>query len=106
MTRWLASMDVVGVDTDSVVLVCSELVTNVVLHGAGPVRLSIALRSDGVLVQVGDSTPGRARLRAQGPGPQSTSGRGLVIVEALSSQWGVLSEARSKTVWALVARST
>lgn len=100
--RWLADRQVAGPGVDNVILVCSELVTNVVLHASGPVVLSVGLSDRGVLVEVGDSAPDGGMLGPQGSGVRATSGRGLAIVEALSSEWGVTVEPHSKTVWAVV----
>lgn len=100
--RWLADRQIVGPDADSVMLVCSELVTNVVLHASGPVLFSVRVTGRGVLVEVGDSAPDTGMLGPQGSGARATSGRGLAIVEALSSEWGVTVEPHSKTVWAMV----
>ncbi len=100
--RWLAERQIVGSAADSVVLVCSELVTNVVLHASGPVLFAVGLSGRAVLVEVGDTAPDAGMLGPQGSGARATSGRGLAIVEALSSEWGVSVESSSKTVWARV----
>ena len=100
--RWLADRQIVGTAADSVMLVCSELVTNVVLHTSGPVLFAVGLSGRGVLVEVGDSAPDADMLGPQGSGTRATSGRGLAIVEALSSEWGVTVDTSTKTVWARV----
>jgi hypothetical protein len=38
----------------------------------------------------------------QDPGPDEESGRGLLLVEHLSSDWGAYRKADGKVVWALV----
>jgi len=83
---------------DDLLLVVSELVTNAVIHAE--TRLRLVIRYDGrrVLTEVFD---GDARLPRRVDNPTSFGGRGLLIVEHLSSHWG--SEAirgDGKRVWA------
>ena len=91
---------------DAVELIVSELVTNGIKASEGlasPV-IRLWLGSDGqrILVQVWD---GRDELPEHSDaGPDSDSGRGLMIVDALSADWGAYREADGKVVWALVAR--
>ena len=77
-------------------LVITELVTNAVVHGRG--RITLTLRRDGRCIQgeVADEGSGfEPNMRKQGP--HDYSGRGLSIVDALSSRWGVLEG--STQVW-------
>jgi anti-sigma regulatory factor (Ser/Thr protein kinase) len=91
---------------DAVELIVSELVTNGIKASEGlasPV-IRLWLGSDGqrILVQVWD---GRDELPEHSDaGPDSDSGRGLMIVDALSADWGAYREAGGKVVWALAAR--
>lgn len=90
-----------GLDSVSadVLLVVSELVTNVVKHAPGPVDVALVREGDRVEVRVGDcsATPPVQRsldLSALG-------GRGLLIVAACSIAWGVRpTVAGGKSVWA------
>ena len=72
---------------DVCVLLTSELVTNAVLYAQSDIEISVRLSRDRVRVAVGDasSVPPVRRL----VGTEATSGRGLALVEALSSAWGV-----------------
>lgn len=93
-----------------VVLIVSELVTNAVTHGGGPVRHSLRLmslpdRATSLRVEVVDSGRGW-----DGPAPRSPfadadecHGRGLHLVDALAAEWGheVLNDGH--TVWADLA---
>ena len=88
-----------GGDVDSVRLVVSELVTNAVVHAATAFTVKL-VRMDGVLtVTVADGSQVRPHEFAQGA-ELATEGRGLRLVEALSSSWGVRNEADGKSVWA------
>jgi anti-sigma regulatory factor (Ser/Thr protein kinase) len=83
---------------ETVELLVSELVTNALLHGSGDRFLMIDLQSDCVHVEVhdGDRTPDLAPLKVDA---LSEHGRGLAIVDALVSSWGVVLRDDGKTVW-------
>lgn len=83
--------------------VISELVSNVVDHAATgcPVkRIEVLLtRLDcGVRVVVGDQCP-RPPIQRDAA-PTDESGRGLLLVSLLSSDWGWKLQSRGKQVWA------
>ncbi len=87
-------------DADTVLLLVSEVVTNAVRHAATPFDLIVAVDSaTSVTVTVVDHDPAHPpRLRH--PGPDDTSGRGLLIVERLASSWGYeRSDGDAKSVW-------
>ena len=68
-------------------LLTSELVANAVLHGDGDVGLRVNEEPGFVHIEVSDTGEG-----APGVTPAveaDTGGRGLFLVDALSSQWGV-----------------
>src|SRR5687768_6979405 len=69
-------------------LVVSELVTNAVAHGQGEISLAVHVEGDRVLCEVVDEGGGFER-EVRERGPDDVSGRGLHIVDALSSRWGV-----------------
>ena len=88
--------------TADVALVADELLANAVRHGRGPLLLTVRAGTTHVYVGVLDrarDTPAeqfRAALLSE-------SGRGLAIVEALSTAWGSEPQAASsKLVWATV----
>jgi anti-sigma regulatory factor (Ser/Thr protein kinase) len=86
-----AVRDVVD-DPDPVVLMTSELVTNVVLHANTDVTVSIT-RGPPVRVEVRDGAAATEAFRelidaSTMPSPSSTGGRGLVLVKALASRVG------------------
>ncbi|MCL2581948.1 MAG: ATP-binding protein [Streptosporangiales bacterium] len=124
--RWqvretLRAWEIPGV-SDSAELVASELVSNSVAaladpdtvdaeHPAGLPRMAgdsvatiaVRLRSDGhlLLIEVWDPADGKPERRDAGPDDES--GRGLVIVEALSERFGCdPHEAGGKVTWCLL----
>lgn len=93
-----------GVHLDDAVLVVDELVSNAIQHGKGPRSCRLAPFDDGrgLRIEVSDAGPAPPRLRT----PDSTGGRGLVLVNKLARAWGVHWYRDHKTVWAeLVAHS-
>ncbi len=79
-------------------MVVSELVTNAITHGSGPVRLELEAGEGVVRVEVSDA--GSSPPRQLPEDPDAVSGRGLRIVEAIAPRWGVRADDRGKTVWA------
>ncbi|SEO65314.1 Anti-sigma regulatory factor (Ser/Thr protein kinase) [Actinacidiphila rubida] len=86
---------------DTAELLTTELVTNALQHTGGGAELTATLSfgpRNLLRIEVSD---GLARKPAPGPpgGDHATSGRGLLLVEALSDAWGVHSRGRGKVVW-------
>jgi len=72
--------------TDTATLLTSELVTNALRHGTGPMHLDIACTRGRFVVSVYDADPQppkRRRAHSRDPG-----GRGLSLVQNLSEDWG------------------
>ncbi len=84
------------------VLLTSELVTNAVLYGGSDIVLRVALDADVVRVSVHDQSPAPPVPRPSGR--DDTSGRGLALVDLLSSTWGVAPNSHGKEVWFEVSR--
>ncbi|MFI9837135.1 ATP-binding protein [Nonomuraea sp. NPDC051941] len=87
---------------DDAALLTSELATNAILHtrsGAGG-SFTVTVSSSETAVRVlvsdagSDGPPCVCRTSAQ-----STSGRGLPLIEALSHRWGFTREDGTTTVW-------
>ncbi|WP_329128750.1 SpoIIE family protein phosphatase [Streptomyces sp. NBC_01476] len=86
---------------DTAVLLASEVLGNVLVHTEQPAAL----------VAIVTGNPGRRTLRVEvtdtgdelphqrAPGELASSGRGLVLLDLLSDQWGVRPEPAGKTVW-------
>jgi anti-sigma regulatory factor (Ser/Thr protein kinase) len=79
-------------------IVVSELVTNAVLAGCAATRLVLSLNPDCLRVDVLDDAPGWPT--EQDASPADDHGRGLAIVSALASRWGVRRRTDAKEVWA------
>lgn len=90
---------------ENAVLVISELLTNAIVYGRPPIRLSLAQRAEVLCLEVDDAGNGQPTLesgRADGAG-----GLGLQIVDALAARWGVEIRAPGKAVWVeLVGKPT
>lgn len=94
---------------DTVELLVSELVTNAVqasrrLRTAQlpVVGLSLACDQISVVIQVWDASDDMPL--PQRADPDDGSGRGLMIIETLSSNWGAYRKSSGKVVWAQIAR--
>ena len=83
--------------SDDVRLLLSELATNAVLHGGGWFLVDLVRRESEVEVGVTD----RSSITPVSPAPSTTrvTGRGLAIVNAVASDWGVEPLHPGKRVW-------
>jgi anti-sigma regulatory factor (Ser/Thr protein kinase) len=86
---------------DEAQLMVSELVANAVSHGAPPVTVKVCCNEvEGMEVRVSD---GSDRLPEQGRAEaHEENGRGLFLVDVLSSRWGVEPTEEGKEVWFLL----
>lgn len=83
-----------------VLLVATELVGNAIRYGGSSVRFQLDRRADGVLVSVSDSSAQLPQSRQADDFDET--GRGLQIVTALSTRWGVEPLVNGKRVWAFL----
>jgi anti-sigma regulatory factor (Ser/Thr protein kinase) len=84
-------------------LVLSELVTNSVIHAGSPVSISVSPASQRVRLSVHDPSPVEPSLRF--PGSLEPGGRGMHVIAATASRWGVESTGEGKIVWAELGSS-
>lgn len=75
-------------ELDTVWLLASELVNNAVLHGQGQITMKAQVDGRQVRVDVIDAGTGFER-QVRHAGFDALGGRGLQIVEAESSRWGI-----------------
>lgn len=80
-----------------VLVVISELVQNVNQHTCGAGELVVAVTPGSVRVEVGDTST--TVPRAGSPDARLAGGRGLLLIEAVSREWGVRTCVDGKTVW-------
>ncbi|MFT2014863.1 ATP-binding protein [Streptomyces sp. 796.1] len=92
---WPALVDDVG-------LIVSELASNAVLHGALRGRLfRVQLTLTPVVLRIAVSDPKGEQLpRTREPTAEDKFGRGLLIVDAVATRWGVRERTVGKDVWA------
>ncbi len=82
---------------DDAVLIASELLGNAYLHARSAVRLSVSWQAGTLRVEVADDSavlPGRV-----GASWDATSGRGMLITDALAGRWGARLAGVGKVVW-------
>lgn len=85
-------------------LAVSEVVTNVVLHAHTTFELTVRVSDDHVRVEVLDRNPVLPQQRRYDD--EATTGRGMVLVEAVTAQHGITSlGAEGKVVWFCVGTS-
>ena len=86
---------------EDLLLVVSELVTNAVVHGAEPIRVTMVRAPQRIRVEVTDGAAAASPHGNPRPPTDAETGRGLSVVTRLAVAWGWrASPGRGKTVWA------
>jgi DNA-binding NarL/FixJ family response regulator len=91
-----------GEQLDVVTLLVSEVVTNAIVHAGTEVEVSVGLTPDAVRIEVTDKESELPVARRATD--DDTSGRGLALLDALASAWGVEVRPEGKVVWFEVPR--
>jgi anti-sigma regulatory factor (Ser/Thr protein kinase) len=93
---------------DDAQLVLSEVLSNAIRYapplGTGEVRVAWWVDKTGIHLEVTDGRGETEPQRVTDAHPESIGGRGLAIVDVLSSDWGVRTAEDSRTVYAVVPR--
>ncbi|MET8183294.1 ATP-binding protein [Streptomyces sp. NPDC005336] len=97
-----------GEPSDVAGAIVGELAANAVTHGLVPGRdfeVGLVLAGGTLRIEVadtrGESRPQAAEAGPVAPGPDCETGRGLLLVAALATRWGVADRrGPGKTVWA------
>ena len=84
---------------DDAALVLSELVGNAVRHAEGP-SLQVRLRRTGDVLRIAVHDRSASPPLPRETSWEDESGRGMMIIEALSTQWGWEPRPTGKVVWA------
>lgn len=93
----LAAADASG-DSWTAVQIVSELATNAVVHAA--TKFSVEVTVDAGLIRIGvtDARPAVTATKRRFS-DDTTTGRGLRLVDSLAESWGVDTAGDTKTVW-------
>lgn len=91
-------------ETQVLILLVSELVTNALVHGRPPVGLVIDVDDERTRIEVKDAATRVPHVRSAAVSP--LGGRGLALVDDLATRWGTRVDDGGKTVWLELERST
>ncbi|GAB2463554.1 SpoIIE family protein phosphatase [Xylanimonas ulmi] len=92
-------------------LLSSELLTNALEHGGGPVTATVMIDAESAHVRVGVRDASTERPQLRNPDPHELSGRGVLFLDRLAARWGVIDhdgaemigrhgqDVAGKTVW-------
>jgi anti-sigma regulatory factor (Ser/Thr protein kinase) len=100
LRRTLSESEMAADEVDSALLCASEIVTNVVMHTARPSVLTAEATGGAVTVQIRHvAEAAEPPIEHLGPAdPMDIAGRGLALVDALATDWGVDHE-DGQTCW-------
>lgn len=82
---------------DTAALLVSEVVTNALLHARSDASLSVSVHAGAVRVEVRDTSVVPVQRRSRST--EAATGRGLLLLDALSERWGTENRHDGKVVW-------
>ena len=94
------------VDSHEALLLVSELVTNAVVHGEGPIQLTVRCAETRAVIAVTDGGPRLPVIPAKAPGADALAGRGLWMLVTLADDWGIRADPDTKTIWFAMAHQS
>jgi serine/threonine-protein kinase RsbW len=100
----VASSGVTGSQNQIVELLTAEVVANAAVHGPPDGTIRVRAWTDDTHVYVSVSDDSRTSPIVRHPEPADPSGRGMALVQALASDWGVDAGQDGKTVWFCLER--
>lgn len=95
LADWALDQEVV----DTAELCVSELVTNSVIHSGSPSNVTAHIDDECLLVLVRDRGAAETVQQSDDYEPMSISGRGLTLVNSLTTAWSAEHSADATTVW-------
>ncbi|MFI6846104.1 ATP-binding protein [Kitasatospora sp. NBC_00085] len=102
VVRIARSWGIAGEALGDIALVAEELLANAVVHAPGRLLIGIYLSPDGgrVVIEVYDPSRRMPAGAANFGNSELTSGRGMLLIEGLSENWGAEPTTHGKKVWA------
>ena len=97
---WVAATEIQEDTVEAALLLASEVITNAVIHGDGMVLVALnRVNGASLRIEVSDDGGGMPLIGSQRA--DAESGRGMAMVEMLSSRWGtdLAVGPLGKTVW-------
>lgn len=82
---------------EELALLCSEIIANAVRHTPGPSTVTVLWTGSRLRVEVTDTAPGLPAPR--GCTLNAESGRGLMLIAAIATDWGTTPTPTGKAVW-------
>ncbi|MFI0716680.1 ATP-binding protein [Streptomyces inhibens] len=104
LTRELLHMWGLHDHVDTMELLVTEVVTNAVRHGRGPLRLTLSARHTTLYCEVEDANPEQPTPHQAGEGDES--GSGLTLIELVAGSWGSRPTDGGKAVWFELSTAT
>ena len=84
---------------ERIVLAVSELTTNAVTHGSGPIDVTLDTTIDRLRVTVTDDGGGTPAMHRPDPPDNPEGGWGLHLVDTLADRWGAERHDHRLVVW-------
>ncbi len=100
VSRMCEELPLTGAASHTLLLLVSEVVSNAVLHSAGPPEAPIGLAADVVdhSIRIAVSDAGEGFVPARRDPERASGGYGLYLLEKAASRWGV-EAGGATTVW-------
>ena len=92
------SLDTMSLRSEAAVFLANELATNAIVHAGGEFVVEVSITDHSCRIGVIDHAQ-QERPGVSVVDHDATSGRGLALVEALSTSWGVEDRPDGKAVW-------